>query len=83
MIVARNLWITSYAAQALRAGATIAASGGLRAKGKERAMDIGDPIRVIEVSPSEIPVPQEIPESDPEFEPEEEPNELDPDEVPV
>lgn len=45
-------------------------------------MDIGEPIRVIEVSPTEIPVPQEIPE-EPDFEPDEEPSELEPDEVPV
>lgn len=45
-------------------------------KGVFAVADLGDPIRVIEVTPLEAPVPREIPEPSPELEPAEDPVEV-------
>ena len=49
---------------------------GLSCQGEQTMADLGDPIRVIEVTPFEVPVPTEIPEPSPEREPYEEPVEV-------
>lgn len=38
--------------------------------------DLGKPIRVIEVEPERIPVPEDVPDLEPEHEPVEEPEEV-------
>jgi hypothetical protein len=61
------------AASGLRGGPLVT-SGGRCAEGRPTVADIGEPQRVIEVQPLELPVPSEMPALEPE--PVEEPVEV-------
>jgi hypothetical protein len=41
-----------------------------------RGTDLGEPVRVIEAQPLELPIPAELPEPTPRVEPAEEPEEV-------